>query len=66
MILGMAYGYKVKEPKDRHISAASKLVQLATETTFPGALLVNDLPFCESFLLYWTSSTLIRTSTIHP
>ena len=41
----MGFGYEVKGHNDRKVNAAKKLVDLAGEATFPGALLVNDLPF---------------------
>jgi len=41
----MGFGYEVKGLNDRKVSAAKKLVDLAGAATFPGALLVNDLPF---------------------
>jgi hypothetical protein len=43
-----------------------KLVEVVGETALPGALLVNDLPFCESSVLVLTTSALIHTSTTHP
>jgi hypothetical protein len=43
----MGYGYEAKESNDRKIDVARKMIQLIVETTLPGALLVNDLPFCE-------------------
>jgi hypothetical protein len=46
----MGYGYEVKGPNDRKVDAAKKTIELAGEVILPGALLVNDLPFCESFL----------------
>jgi hypothetical protein len=49
----MAYGYEVKELDDRKVDAARKMVQLSGETLPPGALLVNDLPFCDRSLLCW-------------
>jgi hypothetical protein len=51
IILELAYGYEVKEANDRKVDVARNLVQIAGETAFPGALLVNDLPFCECF--FW-------------
>jgi hypothetical protein len=47
--MAMAFGYEVKGANDRKVVAAKKLVDLAGEATFPGALLVNDLPFCKWF-----------------
>jgi hypothetical protein len=41
----MGFGYEVKGLNDRKVNAAKKLVDLAGAATFPGALLVNDLPF---------------------
>jgi hypothetical protein len=57
----MGYGYEVKELNDRKVDAARKMVQLAGETLPPGALLVNELPFCgcSLSLSYRTISMLI-------
>jgi hypothetical protein len=46
----MGYGYEVKDPSDPKVKTARKLVQMTAETIHPGALLVNDLPFCECSL----------------
>lgn len=46
-ILAMGYGYEIKGPSDPKVKTARKLVQMIGETIHPGALLVNDLPFCE-------------------
>jgi len=62
----MGYGYEVKGLDDRKVQAAGKLVQVVSETAHPGALLVNDLPFCEHSVLVLTTSALIYTSTTHP
>ena len=43
----MGFGYEVKGHDDRKVNAAKNLVNLAGEATFPGALLVNDLPIRE-------------------
>ena len=43
----MGYGYEVKGINDRKVNAAKNMVQLVGKTALPGALLVNDLPFCE-------------------
>jgi hypothetical protein len=66
LILAMGYGYEVKGLNDRKVQAAGKLVQVLSETVLPGALLVNDLPFCESSVLVLTTSALSHTSTTHP
>lgn len=66
LMLAIGYGYEVKGLNDQKIKAARKLAQLISETALPGALLVNDLPFCEYTLRYWASSALIYTSKIHP
>jgi len=49
-ILAMGYGYEVKGPSDPKVKTARKLVQMSSATILPGALLVNDLPFCECSL----------------
>ena len=46
----MGFGYEVKGHNDRKVNAAKQLVDLAGEATFPGALLVNDLPFRKCYL----------------
>jgi hypothetical protein len=46
----MGYGYEVKDSSDPKVKTARKLVQMTAETIHPGALLVNDLPFCECSL----------------
>jgi hypothetical protein len=50
----MGYGYEAKEHNDRKVNVAKDLLQLIGEVFLPGALLVNDLPFCEYTHLYWT------------
>jgi hypothetical protein len=47
LILAMGYGYEVKGINDRMVNGAKKLVELAGKIALPGAILVNDLPFCE-------------------
>jgi hypothetical protein len=44
----MAYGYEVQGRDDRKVDIAREMVQLASEISLPGALLINNLPFCES------------------
>ena len=66
LILAMGYGYEVKELNDRKVQVAGKLVKVVSETALPGALLVNDIPFCELSMLVLTTSALIHTSTAHP
>jgi hypothetical protein len=46
----MAYGYEVKDLNDRIVKGAKKMVQVMGEVAFPGALLINVLPCCESSL----------------
>jgi hypothetical protein len=46
-MLAMGYGYEVKGLDDQKIKAARNLAKLISETALPGALLVNDLSFCE-------------------
>jgi hypothetical protein len=43
----MGYGYEVKGINDRKVNAAKNMIQLSSKTALPGAILVNDLPFCE-------------------
>ena len=44
-ILAMTYGYVAREHDDRIIDAAKRMNKFGGETLFPGALLVNYLPF---------------------
>jgi len=46
----MGYGYEVQGQNDRRANVSREMAQLASETTLPGAVLVNDLPFREWFL----------------
>ena len=48
LILAIAYGYEVQGHNDRTVNVARKVATLGAETALPGALLINDLPFCES------------------
>ena len=64
-MLAMGYGYEVKELTDPKVNTSRNLAKLVSETAIPGALLVNDLPFCRCSLLCRTSSALICTSAIH-
>jgi len=45
VILAIGYGYEVQGRNDRKVESARQVVQLASETVLPGALLVNNLPF---------------------
>ena len=65
LMLAMGYGYEVKGLNDPKIKAARKLAHLIGETVLPGALLVNDVPFCE-YLRHCASPALIYASEIHP
>ena len=63
----MGFGYEVKGYDDRKVKAAKNLVDLAGAATFPGALLVNDLPFRKcSPISHRLLIRLIRASTTHP
>jgi hypothetical protein len=43
----MGYGYEIQGRDDKKVDVVRKFAQIAAETTLPGALLVNDLPFRE-------------------
>ena len=47
LILAMGYGYDAKGLDDPKVNDARNMVQFASEGTLPGALLVNDFPFCK-------------------
>jgi hypothetical protein len=65
-MLAIRYGYKVEGHNDQKIKAARRLAQLISKTALLGALLINDLPFCEYSLLHQASQALIHSSMIHP
>jgi hypothetical protein len=46
LMLALGYGYEVNGINDSKVNASKKLAKLVGETALPGALLVNDLPFC--------------------
>ena len=46
MILAMTYGYEVKGRHDKKLDVSKRLNDLAVVILLPGALLVNELPFC--------------------
>ena len=50
LILAMGHGYEVKEINDRKVDVAKTLIYLSGIIALPGALLVNDLPFCKRSL----------------
>ncbi|KAI0058231.1 cytochrome P450 [Artomyces pyxidatus] len=52
ILMGITYGYDVKERDDHMLEKARELVNLAAATVMPGALLVNDLPFLQ-YLPEW-------------
>jgi hypothetical protein len=67
LVLTMAYGYEAQGPNDRMVDVARKMLQLASEIFLPGALLINDLPFCESSpSSCGHSAERIYFSAIHP
>jgi hypothetical protein len=66
IILALGYGYEVKGFNDRKVEAAGKMIEVVSATALPGALLVNNLPFCEPSVMVLTTSALIHTSTTHP
>lgn len=51
LILALGYGYEVKGLNDRKVEAAGELIDVISATALPGALLVNNLPFCEPSVL---------------
>ena len=46
LILDMTYGYEVKGRYDRMLDVSIRLNEFGIKTFLPGALLVNELPFC--------------------
>ena len=54
LILAMAYGYEVTEPNDRKVEASKTFLQITGETSLPGSLLVNDIPYCESVTILFS------------
>jgi hypothetical protein len=58
MILDMTYGYEVKGRHDKKLDISKRVNDFVIVTFLPGALLVNELPFC----MY--SPTLLSTSNL--
>jgi hypothetical protein len=52
LILAMTYGYEPQGRNDRKINIARQLSDFGSEVALPGALLVNDLPFCMLFHMH--------------
>ena len=48
MILDMTYGYEVKGRHDKKLDISIRVNDFVIVTLPPGALLVNELPFCMS------------------
>ena len=46
MILDMTYGYEVKGRHDKKLDISKRVNEFVIVTFLPGALLVNELPFC--------------------
>ena len=46
MILDMTYGYEVNGRHDKKLDIANRVNHFVVVTLSPGALLVNELPFC--------------------
>ncbi|KAI0063359.1 cytochrome P450 [Artomyces pyxidatus] len=44
VVMSLVYGYDVQETNDRFIDIAERLLNLASESILPGAVLVNDFP----------------------
>ncbi|KAF8259263.1 cytochrome P450 [Lactarius quietus] len=44
MILSLTYGYDAEGPEDPKIIVVKKMAELASTTTLPGAVLVNNIP----------------------
>ena len=61
MILDMTYGYEVKGRHDKRLDVSKRLNDLAIAILLPGALLVNELPFCMRSLTFIHHIKLITT-----
>ena len=64
MILDMTYGYEVKGRHDKKLDVSKRLNDLAVVILLPGALLVNELPFCMRSLTFAHYIELITTSSV--
>jgi hypothetical protein len=49
IILGISYGYKVKEEDDPLVALADKALEQFSLAILPGAYLVDVVPFCASY-----------------
>jgi hypothetical protein len=52
LILAMTYGYEPQGRNDRKIEIAKQLSSVGSQVALPGALLVNDLPFCMCYSIF--------------
>ena len=41
------YGYDAKEHSDELVTVSGEAIEIITSSMSPGAVLVNDFPFCE-------------------
>lgn len=44
IIMKVTYGYEIESHNDKHVSIAENAVQMLSDSTVPGAMLVNILP----------------------
>jgi hypothetical protein len=59
--LGITYGYEVKGRHDRKLDVSKRLNEFGVVTFLPGALLVNELPFCTQPSHFCSAYQLITT-----
>jgi hypothetical protein len=52
LILAMTYGYEPKGRNDKKVEIARQFSDFGSEVGLPGALLVNDLPFCMCYFTF--------------
>jgi hypothetical protein len=65
LILAMAYGYEAQGRNDRRVELARQFSDIGSQSVLPGALLVNDLPFCMCYTIFHISLMAMITIVRH-
>lgn len=62
--MSLVYGYDVKGKDDVYLKTALDANDIAQRTFLPGAVLVNDLPFRESFISRMEDASLTKVFSV--
>jgi hypothetical protein len=64
LILSMTYGYEAQGRNDRRVELARHFSDVGSQSVLPGALLVNDLPFCMCYFTFHVRIILLMITII--